>query len=517
MTAVVGVGDYGWTEWTFFAILGAGCLLLARRDRAFEALPWLAAAATAGTLLLWGHGLDPSGYPDFWKTCVGFGLLSVAGSYFAMWGAPKPERWAALSAVSGIAYLLLAYQRLHGVDFAIPWGLQALAVAGLLVAFAVAVARHRTRMANGDTTLAALVLGILALVTIAAPMELERAWIGVAWALEIPLFAWIVHRLRLPALERVVPVLGGLVAVRLLLNPAVLQYPIGETVVFNWTLYGYGIPALALLLTAMPYRALRRGYLADALESGAIGLGLAFLTLNVRQAYHPADLGAHGFTLQEWGALTVVWLLYALGLFGLHRWSGLQVHKTLAAVCGLVALVQGLLAQGFAASPLLHAYTVGDTPVLNSLLLVYGLPALLALMLAGEFRRLRLPFGTVLAGSASLIFAFLTLSFEVRQAFHGTVLSAGETTHAEMYTYSLVWILFGTGLLVAGILTRGVVLRYGSAAVMLLAVGKVFLVDTAHLQDLYRVFSLFGLGVSLMLLAFLYQKFVFRSDPQPNT
>ena len=44
---------------------------------------------------------------------------------------------------------------------------------------------------------------------------------------------------------------------------------------------------------------------------------------------------------------------------------------------------------------------------------------------------------------------------------------------------------------------------------MLVAVGKVFLVDTANLQDLYRVFSLFGLGVSLMLLAYLYQRFVF--------
>ncbi len=31
----------------------------------------------------------------------------------------------------------------------------------------------------------------------------------------------------------------------------------------------------------------------------------------------------------------------------------------------------------------------------------------------------------------------------------------------------------------------------------------------AHLEDLYRVVSLLGLGVSLMLLAFLYQKFVF--------
>jgi uncharacterized membrane protein len=78
-----------------------------------------------------------------------------------------------------------------------------------------------------------------------------------------------------------------------------------------------------------------------------------------------------------------------------------------------------------------------------------------------------------------------------------------------MYVYSLAWILFATALLVAGIVTRGAVLRYGSAAVMGVAVAKVFLVDLSHLAGLYRVFSLFGLGVSLMLLAYLYQRFVF--------
>jgi len=38
----------------------------------------------------------------------------------------------------------------------------------------------------------------------------------------------------------------------------------------------------------------------------------------------------------------------------------------------------------------------------------------------------------------------------------------------------------------------------------------VFLWDLSELKDLYRVFSLLGLGASLLLLAFLYQKVVFR-------
>jgi len=69
-------------------------------------------------------------------------------------------------------------------------------------------------------------------------------------------------------------------------------------------------------------------------------------------------------------------------------------------------------------------------------------------------------------------------------------------------------------LLVAGLLRHSRTLRLASLPVMLLAVGKVFLYDTANLSDLYRVFSFLGLGVSLLLLAWLYQRFVFRSSPE---
>ncbi len=40
--------------------------------------------------------------------------------------------------------------------------------------------------------------------------------------------------------------------------------------------------------------------------------------------------------------------------------------------------------------------------------------------------------------------------------------------------------------------------------------GKVFLYDMAELRDFYRVFSFLGLGLSLLFIAWLYQRFVFR-------
>ena len=58
----------------------------------------------------------------------------------------------------------------------------------------------------------------------------------------------------------------------------------------------------------------------------------------------------------------------------------------------------------------------------------------------------------------------------------------------------------------------GKMLRYASLAVMLLVIAKVFLYDMANLSDLWRVLSFLGLGVSLLALTWVYQRFVFRED-----
>ena len=47
-------------------------------------------------------------------------------------------------------------------------------------------------------------------------------------------------------------------------------------------------------------------------------------------------------------------------------------------------------------------------------------------------------------------------------------------------------------------------------AVLVLTIGKVFLHDLGELEDLYRVASLVGLALSLILVSLAYQRFVFR-------
>jgi uncharacterized membrane protein len=51
---------------------------------------------------------------------------------------------------------------------------------------------------------------------------------------------------------------------------------------------------------------------------------------------------------------------------------------------------------------------------------------------------------------------------------------------------------------------------------MMVTIAKVFLYDLGELQDLYRVASLLGLAVSLILVSLAYQRFVLRREPAPD-
>ena len=56
----------------------------------------------------------------------------------------------------------------------------------------------------------------------------------------------------------------------MLLNPFVLDYPIGEGLIFNWLLYGYVVPILALALGARLLRRNREPLLGELLAVDAL-------------------------------------------------------------------------------------------------------------------------------------------------------------------------------------------------------------------------------------------------------
>ena len=170
----------------------------------------------------------------------------------------------------------------------------------------------------------ALVAGAaLAFVTVAVPLQLEKQWITIGWALEGTALAWLYRRIAHRGLLWTSAALLGAAFVRLSLNPEVLRYaPRSAVPVFNWYLYTYLLCAAALL--AAGWLLLRA---EDRLVPGLprtrtaafAGAGiLLFLLLNIEiadfYAEGPTFALRFGTRLEQDLTYTIGWLVFGLGL-----------------------------------------------------------------------------------------------------------------------------------------------------------------------------------------------------------
>jgi uncharacterized membrane protein len=536
--AITSVEGFGALEWGLLGLLAGGLLLLDRYVSGFADLSWLAAAVVAVLLAGWAFGLDarPGELGGFLVTVLAMGALFAGGGWAAMWGARRPGRWAALAAAAGLVLPVVAWWGWRTARPAaepwLPWSGVALLLAALFTVAALPPLVRRSTPGM-ETAAAALAVAATAQLTWAAALGLEREVLSVAWALEVPALAWLAGRFRLPVLVRLAALLAAAAAVRLLLNPWLLDAVTGEPPLFNTLLWTFGAALLAFaaaaaLLDAAPARELAGAPgLAGSLRWGVLALLLALVTWEVLHAFAPAaGLLAAGRGIREAAAVAVAWLVVGIAVLAAagRRPAALGTAGGFGSLLVVsLGLAAALLGPGLALNPVWHGEPVGAAPVANHLLWIYGGPALLAVLALRLQRQPALRRSTSLvAGSwsvAALLLLFALVSLEVLQAFRGSLLTAAPARpFAEGWALSVAWLLLGTALLVAGIARGHRLLRGAALAVTGLAAVKVFLFDVARLGDLYRVLSFLGLGLSLLLLAWLYQRFVFRpaaAEPAP--
>lgn len=510
-TAVVRAGAFSNMEWGFLLLLSIGGLVLAFFEERYEVLPWLTAGAGAVLLLDWNEtGVPIAG--RFALIATAFGAAHVVGAFLLSARAKRPDRWAALSAAATIAYLLTAWVALPDPPGLLPWGAIAALLAGLHAGAVLVLLPQRESTPGTEGRLAAHAVASSVLVSLAIAFELEREWMAVAWALQLPVLAWLNSKLRLRGLRVLGGVVGLFVVARLLLNPFVLEYPIGEMPIFDWLLWGYLVPAACCAVAARFYAELSDDGLVFGLEIGSVAFAGAWAALEIRHLFHPSDLTSSAWTLAEQGWIAVVFLAGggALALWGAARERpGLRYGAHGLALLGLAGL---LLGPGLVFNPLLRRLEVAGSPIFNTLLIAYGLPAALTAAWAVLLRLRGSKVRATVAAAAAVLLIFLFVSLEVRHWFHGAFLNSGRVDNGELYTYSAAWIVLAIVLLVAGLRLGSRALRQAALAVMLIVVAKVFLLDMRELDDLWRVLSFFGLGVSLLGLGYLYKRFVLPAD-----
>ena len=451
--------------------------------------------------------LLPPEIQPFVLTALVFGAAIGVAGFLALWSARRPALWAGVSSAVPVLLMVTAYWRLTGFETDLGWAGAALLLSAALVGAVHGVARARDRR-GFETALGIYAAGVTSALALAATMTLEQAWLTVALSAQVLALAWIHRRIPVRPLRLIALAVAAVVLVRLALNPFVLEYSLGPIPGLNWILYGYGLPAAAFWLAARSFRQSGDDLLVKLLDAGTITLVALLVTFEIRSLV-AGSLDSPDYGLLERALHALAWGVLGYGLLVQFRRHGGGVLNWGWRILGGLSAAHVLLLQVLIGNPLWSGEPVGAWPLLNSLTLAYLAPAVLALAYARELDRIgagRLALG---AGLAALVLALLFITLEVRHAFHGPVLSEGAIGDGELYAYSAAWIGFALALLGIGVFLRYALLRYVSLAVLLGTVGKVFMIDMAALDDLWRVLSFLGLGLSIVAIALFYRRFVF--------
>ena len=418
-----------------------------------------------------------------------------------------PLLWASAGALAPIAILIALYYRVSGWERSIPFAGLALLVAALF-AFATETLARRPPRPGGAAAQAIFACGAIAALALALTFALEKGWLTVALALMVPGIAWIARERPLPMLRWLAAIVVGLVTARAAWEPRIVGDDIGTTPIFNWLLYGYGLPALSFWVAGHLLRRRADDTPARMVDAGAILFTVLTAFLEIRHYATGGDIYETASELTEIGLQISVGLAMAIGLERLRVRTRSVVHDAAAIVIAglsLAGIVFGLM---IAANPLVTGEPVGGA-LFNLILLGYGLPSVLAITLALVARTTRPMAYRAVAAVTSVALALMFLSLEVARAYQGPVLSFGPVSPAEQYTYSAVWLAFGVVLLLIGIALGSKPARLASAAVLLLTVAKVFFVDMDALTGVWRALSFIGLGLVLVGIGYLYQRLLF--------
>ncbi|AXV14839.1 DUF2339 domain-containing protein [Neorhizobium sp. SOG26] len=291
---------------------------------------------------------------------------------------------------------------------------------------------------------------------------------------------------------------------------------LGTTPFFNALLPGYGIPTLLAIVTAWMLKDLPDVRIRNVMQALASLAALITVAVLVRHAMNGGVLDSRTPTLGEQSIYTLVTVGFSGVLMMLDFKSPSPVFRWGSMLAGVVATLNVLSLHVFALNPFFSGENTGPWPFFNLLFLGYLLPALAYGIVAYQARNRRpQPYVAMLA-VAGAILGFLWATLSVRRFWQGENIAdwkgflAGET-----YTYSVVWLLIGVLLLVLGSRLDAKSLRLASAALVLTAVAKVFLIDMSNLEGILRALSFIGLGAVLIGIGLFYQRILVKKTDHP--
>jgi uncharacterized membrane protein len=451
----------------------------------------------AGTELLFIGWLTNNYHPEFLATTFLFAtvffliFVGVACVYNVAHRYPTKEQdtvllWANAGIYYGIAYWLL-HQEWRGV-----LGVFTLALAALYVL----AGAWALQVNSNDKMLRLSLFGIgITFAIIFVPVQLHQQWIGPAWATQAIVLTCIGFSTRsLPLRMAGLGVLGlSLIAV-MLYAPALDAAAVFPLFSARFGLFVGEIAAMFLMAYLYHHH-------ADAIDEQEKPLTDAF--------------AVGGNALLVWALFDVLvrsdfksWLAPAYVAQSLMLASiGFSVRSLTFRVTGIILLGLSVLA-ALAFAPRVDSALF--IPIFNArfglFLTEVGATFCMAYLyrshadaLVEEEKPLKNVF--IISGNVLLLGA---LTAEVNAYFD---VNAGYGSNAKQFAISALWAVYSMIAIVIGIAQRYQPIRLFALVVFFITIFKVFLLDLSFLDTAYRYLSFIALGVMLLTVAYLYQRY----------
>lgn len=503
LAALIDRGDYALLTWGLFGLLAAALAVLGWRERALRDASVLATAVAALLLAFWPD-------PAVWQFALVAGGLAVV-----LAGAPLAHVWRGTAQRGDVVQLAGAAP---AFGFAAIWQFGNLfsefdpVLAAALLALAALPAAAAWRSGHGDWRRWLFETSAAGTLVLALSAVVSMEWGATTYAI-----AALVVAFALP---------GRIAAARTLAAatawfaawPLTMWLDAGGNALWGtrfalidiapwWETLRYLVPGVvAGLIVAWRGAPFARSQTTRAIAAAA-GIGGAIAAHSLYKLVFAIGSDAQFVTLglaerTVWEALLVAG---AAGLWQLHaRFAGARIAA--AALAG-AALAHFAWFSLLLHNPLWTAQAVGPVPLANLVTASFAV-AIAALLVLHEVTPATWRPGIAIAIMVLLPVLAITL---LRQAFGGTLLNDGALGEGEDLLRSLAGIVLAALYLWWGARAGDRLWRIGSLALMLLAVGKVFLLDAAVLSGLARIASFLALGFSLIGIGWFYARVLARA------
>jgi len=259
---------------------------------------------------------------------------------------------------------------------------------------------------------------------------------------------------------------------------------------------------MALFYGGLAYIFIRKGAENVTLAFFSLGLALLFLTIAI-----PAQIGDRALTTITWAAKGTILI-----------WLSLRLRMSLLRIASYIVFAAMSIRLLFFDTTLsLHDFT----PVLNERFLAF-IVSIAAIYLAGYllwrgrdslWAREQTAWSVYpIFFAVANFFTLVLLSTEVWDFFTKQLSTTTDWTardglrSARNLSLTGLWAGYAVILLVVGITRRWRMVRLAALGLLVIPIVKVFVYDVFALEQVYRIIAFIGLGILLLVSAYLYQR-----------